>query len=89
METLNTHYLKRAKKSPHLWRNEIGIEKGINLFRHNVIQEFIKLNEHNLDSSFRLFSEQTYFWDIYTKEDFIYSLFDFYDDMNYLINIKK
>ena len=69
METLNTHYFKKAKKSPHLWRNEIGIQKGINLFRHNVIQEFIELNNYNLVSSFTLFSEQTDFWNIYTNEE--------------------
>ena len=81
METLYTHYFKKAKQSPHLWKNEIGIEKGINLFRHNVIQEFIKLNNYNLISSFTLFSEQTDFWNIYTKEDFIYSLYNFYDEL--------
>ena len=81
METLQHYYFKKANKSPYLWKNQVGIEKGINYFRHNVIEEFIRLNCYNIIESFELFSEKTYFWEIYTKEDFKYFLFDFYDEI--------
>ena len=81
METLRDHYFKKVKASPHLWRNKTGIERGINLFRENVIKEFIKLNKFNLLESFDLFARETGFWYIYTKEDFKYQFLDFYDSL--------
>jgi len=80
METLKENYIKKVKSSPHLWKNKIGIERGINLFRENVIKEFIKLNDYNLLESFNLFALETGFWLIYTKEDFEYQLLDYYDE---------
>ncbi len=80
METLKENYIKKVKSSPHLWKNKTGIERGINLFRDNVIKEFIKLNDFNLLASFDLFARETGFWLIYTKEDFEYQLLDYYDD---------
>ena len=60
--------------SPHLWKNQDGIERGINYFRDNVIEEFVKLVPYNLVDSFELFVEQTYLLEIETKEDFKFFL---------------
>jgi hypothetical protein len=79
METLRERYVKKVKLSPHLWKNKIGIERGINLFRENVIKEFIKLNGYNLLESFNLFALETGFWLIYTKEDFQHLFLHYYD----------
>ena len=67
--------------SPHLWKNQDGIERGINYFRDNVIEEFVKLVPYNLVDSFELFVEQTYLLEIETKEDFKFFLNGFYDDL--------
>jgi hypothetical protein len=80
METLKENYITKVKSSPHLWKNKTGIERGINLFRDNVIKEFIKLNDYNLSASFELFARETGFWHIYTKEDFEDQLLDYYDE---------
>lgn len=65
--------------SPYLWKNQEGIERGINTFRDNVVEEFVKLVEYNLVDSFETFIEQTNLFDIHTKEDFKFFLEHLYD----------
>jgi hypothetical protein len=79
MGTLRQYYFEKVKSSPHLWKNKTGIERGINLFRENVINEFIKLNDMNLLESFDLFTRETGFWGVYTKEDFAFNFLHYYD----------
>tara|TARA_R110002012_G_C11343574_1_gene578640 strand:+ start:38 stop:619 length:582 start_codon:yes stop_codon:yes gene_type:complete len=80
-QTLRDYHFEKIYKSPDLWKNEIGIEKGINLFRYNVIEMFIDMNKYNLRESFDLFESVTMFFDIETKEDFQFSFLHLYDEL--------
>ena len=80
-QTLRDYHFEKIYKSPDLWKNQIGIEKGINLFKYNVIEMFIEMNKYNLKESFELFESVTLFWDIKTKEDFQWSFLHFYDEL--------
>jgi len=77
--TIKERYFNDIIKKNDIYRSYEGIERGINYFRHRVVQEFIQLVKYNLHESFHLFIRETNLWDIHTKQDFISQLSDFYD----------